>query len=305
MSDKNFNLTEDDSTGKGIRTLKISLIVLVLTGVLQVFIFFISGSTALLADTIHNFADALTSIPLWIAFVYARKKPTRSLTYGYGRLEDIAGIIIIGVILFSALVALNESIKKFLTPEEVLMPGWVMAAGVIGFIGNEIVAHYRITTGKEIGSVALVADGKHSRIDGLTSLAVVFAAAGSMLGYHIIDPIAAMIISLFIFGIVIETTKEIFKRLMDIVDPNLIEQVEKTASSVSGLKSVHDVRARWIGHKLRVDLSIAVDDKLSVKDGHNVAVKVQRELVNKIPHLKDITIHVDPASEIGEGKHEI
>jgi cation diffusion facilitator family transporter len=303
MADKNFILTEDDPTGKGIKTLKISLAGLIITALFQVVIVLISGSTALLADTIHNFADALTSIPLWIAFVYARRKPTRSLTYGYGRLEDIAGIIIILVILFSALVALNESIKKFLAPEEILMPGWVMAAGVIGFLGNEIVAHYRIKTGKEIGSAALVADGKHSRIDGLTSLAVVFAAAGSMLGYHIIDPVAAMIISFFIFGIVIETTKEIFKRLMDIVDPNLIAKVEKTASTVPGLKSVHDVRARWIGHKLRVDISIAVDDELSVKDGHNVAIKVHRTLVEKIPHLKDITIHVDPASEIGEGKH--
>jgi cation diffusion facilitator family transporter len=303
MSDKNFILAEDDPTGKGIRTLKISLAGLILTAIFQVIIVLISGSTALLADTIHNFADALTSIPLWVAFTYAKRKPTRSLTYGYGRLEDIAGIIIIGVILFSALVALNESIQKFLDPEEILMPGWVMAAGVIGFLGNEIVAQYRIKTGEEIGSAALVADGKHSRIDGLTSLAVVFAAAGSMLGYHIIDPVAALVISIFIFAIVIETTKEIFKRLMDIVDPKLIEQIEKTAASVPGLKSVHDVRARWIGHKIRVDLSIAVNDELSVKNGHNVAVKVQRELVQKIPHLKDITIHVDPASEIGEGKH--
>jgi cation diffusion facilitator family transporter len=242
MPDKEFILKEDDPTGKGIRTLKISLAGLLLTALFQVVIVLISGSTALLADTIHNFADALTSIPLWIAFIYARKKPTRSLTYGYGRLEDIAGIIIIGVILFSALVALNESIKKFLNPEEVLMPGWVMIAGVIGFFGNEIVAHYRIKTGKEIGSAALVADGKHSRIDGLTSLVVVFAAAGSMLGYHIVDPIAALVISLFIFAIVVETTKEIFKRLMDIVDPELIELVEKTAAIVPEVKSVHDVR---------------------------------------------------------------
>ena len=276
---------------------------MILTAIFQVVIVVISGSTALLADTIHNFADALTSIPLWIAFAYSRRKPTRSMTYGYGRLEDIAGIIIIVIILFSAIVALNESIQKFITPSEIRSTGWVMAAAVIGFIGNEIVAHYRVKTGKEIGSAALVADGKHSRIDGLTSLAVFFAAVGVMLGYPVLDPIAGVIISIFIFGIVVETTKDIFKRLLDIVDPSLIDKLEEVTLSMNGVKSVHDVKARWLGHTIRVDISIAVDENLSVREGHNVAVNVHRKLIQEIPHLENITIHVDPDSEIGELKH--
>ena len=276
---------------------------MILTAIFQVVIVVISGSTALLADTIHNFADALTSIPLWIAFAYSRRKPTRSMTYGYGRLEDIAGIIIIVIILFSAIVALNESIQKFITPSEIRSTGWVMAAAVIGFIGNEIVAHYRVKTGKEIGSAALVADGKHSRIDGLTSLAVFFAAVGVMLGYPVLDPIAGIIISIFIFGIVVETTKDIFKRLLDIVDSSLIDKLEEVSLSVDRVKSVHDVKARWLGHTIRVDISIAVDENLSVREGHNVAVNVHRKLIQEIPHLENITIHVDPESEIGELKH--
>ena len=276
---------------------------MILTAIFQVVIVVISGSTALLADTIHNFADALTSIPLWIAFAYSRRKPTRSMTYGYGRLEDIAGIIIIVIILFSAIVALNESIQKFITPSEIRSTGWVMAAAVIGFIGNEIVAHYRVKTGKEIGSAALVADGKHSRIDGLTSLAVFFAAVGVMLGYPVLDPIAGIIISIFIFGIVVETTKDIFKRLLDIVDSSLIDKLEEVSLSVDRVKSVHDVKARWLGHTIRVDVSIAVDENLSVREGHNVAVNVHRKLIQEIPHLENITIHVDPESEIGELKH--
>ena len=276
---------------------------MILTAIFQVVIVVISGSTALLADTIHNFADALTSIPLWIAFAYSRRKPTRSMTYGYGRLEDIAGIIIIVIILFSAIVALNESIQKFITPSEIRSTGWVMAAAIIGFVGNEIVAHYRVKTGKEIGSAALVADGKHSRIDGLTSLAVFFAAVGVMLGYPVLDPIAGIIISIFIFGIVVETTKDIFKRLLDIVDSSLIDKLEEVSLSVDRVKSVHDVKARWLGHTIRVDISIAVDENLSVREGHNVAVNVHRKLIQEIPHLENITIHVDPESEIGELKH--
>jgi cation diffusion facilitator family transporter len=276
---------------------------LILTAIFQVVIVVISGSTALLADTIHNFADALTSIPLWIAFAYSRRKPTRSMTYGYGRLEDIAGIIIIVIILFSAIVALNESIQKFITPSEIRSTGWVMAAAIIGFAGNEIVAHYRVKTGKEIGSAALVADGKHSRIDGLTSLAVFFAAVGVMLGYPVLDPIAGIIISIFIFGIVVETTKDVFKRLLDIVDPSLIDKLEEVTLSMGGVKSVHDVKARWLGHTIQVDISVAVDENLSVREGHNVAVNVHRKLIQEIPHLENITIHVDPESEIGEMKH--
>ena len=276
---------------------------MILTAIFQVVIVVISGSTALLADTIHNFADALTSIPLWIAFAYSRRKPTRSMTYGYGRLEDIAGIIIIVIILFSAIVALNESIQKFITPSEIRSTGWVMAAAIIGFVGNEIVAHYRVKTGKEIGSAALVADGKHSRIDGLTSLAVFFAAVGVMLGYPVLDPIAGVIISIFIFGIVVETTKDVFKRLLDIVDPSLIDKLEEVTLSMGGVKSVHDVKARWLGHTIQVDISVAVDENLSVREGHNVAVNVHRKLIQEIPHLENITIHVDPESEIGEMKH--
>ena len=225
------------------------------------------------------------------------------MTYGYGRLEDIAGIIIIVIILFSAIVALYESVLKFVSPSEIQKTGWIMAAAIIGFIGNEVVAHYRINTGKEIGSVALVADGKHSRIDGLTSLAVFFAALGVILGYPIVDPIIGAIISIFIFGIVVEATKDIFKRLLDIVDPELIDKIEELTSSVEKLKSVHDVKARWLGHTIWIDISIAVDENLSVREGHNVAVKVHRKLIHEIPHLENITIHVDPESEIGEIKH--
>jgi cation diffusion facilitator family transporter len=294
---------ELDYTGKGIKTLKISLLGLLATGILQVIIYMISNSAALLADTIHNFADALTAIPLWIAFVLSRRKPTRSLTYGYGRAEDVAGIFIVIVILISAIVALNESISKFIEPETITNTGWVIAAGIIGFIGNEIVAQYRINTGKEIGSAALVADGKHSRIDGLTSLGVIVGALGVMWSFPILDPVIGIIISILIFGIVYDSAKEILKRLMDFVDPQLLDEIESAAKEVEEVKSVHDVKARWIGHELRVDISIAVAEKRSVKEGHDIAVRTHAILLNKIPHLRNITIHVDPDSEIGELKH--
>lgn len=291
------------ATEKGIRALKISIVGLLLTAFFQLVIVFISGSAALFADTLHNFADAFTSIPLWIAFVLGRRRPTRSLTYGYGRAEDVAGIIIILVILGSAVLAAYESVQKLIAAEPISHLGWVMTASVIGFLGNEIVAQYRIKIGREIGSAALVADGQHSRIDGLTSLAVLIGVLGVMAGFPAADPIVGIAISVVIFGIVVQASREILKRLMDVVDPTLLREVEATAKTIREVTSVHDVRARWVGHELHVDLSIAVDGELSVSEGHEVAKRVHSELLHHIPHLSNISIHVDPDDQIGVERH--
>ncbi|MEO8399907.1 MAG: cation diffusion facilitator family transporter [Ignavibacteriaceae bacterium] len=292
-----------DFSKKGIKALKISTAALLGTGLLQVIIFYISGSAALLADTIHNFSDAFTAIPLWIAFVLSLRKPTRSLTYGYGRVEDAAGLIIILVILISGIIALYESVYKLINPVNITNTNWVMAAGIIGFIGNELAAKYRIKTGKEINSISLVADGKHSRIDGITSLGVLVGAIGVKIGLPIIDPMAGIIISIFIFIILIETSKEIFNRLLDVVDPSLLTDIEKIALNIPNVKGVSDVKARWSGHKIYTEISITVANNISVEDGHSIAMNVHRHLIQKIAHLKNITIHVDPQNKIGEINH--
>ncbi|MEO8399047.1 MAG: cation diffusion facilitator family transporter [Ignavibacteriaceae bacterium] len=193
--------------------------------------------------------------------------------------------------------------QNLINPSTITNANWVMAAGIIGFIGNELVAKYRIKTGNEIGSASLVADGKHSRIDGITSLGVLFGALSVRMGFPVIDPIIGIIISFFIFAILIEASKEIFKRLMDVVEPLLLDDIEKTALHIPDVKSVHDIKARWIGHQIYIKISIAVDDNISVRKGHSIAVEVNRELLRKIPHLKNITIHVDPENQIGEKKH--
>ena len=171
------------TTESGIWAVKWSLIGLTATAVFQLIIVFFSGSVALLADTIHNIADAATAIPLWIAFTLARRQPSRRFTYGYGRVEDVAGVMVVLTILFSAVVAGYLSIDRFLHPQAVGYLWAVIIASVIGFLGNEAVAIFRIKVGQEIGSAALVADGYHARVDGLTSLAVCFGAVGVWLDY--------------------------------------------------------------------------------------------------------------------------
>jgi len=162
-----------ESSAAGIRAVKISLMVLGLTALVQFAIVVVSGSIALAADTIHNFTDALTAVPLWIAFALGTRAATRRYTYGYGRAEDLAGLFVVAMIAMSAVIAGYQAVLRLIHPQPIDHVGWVAAAGLVGFVGNEWVAIYRIRVGRRIGSAALVADGLHARTDGFTSLAVV------------------------------------------------------------------------------------------------------------------------------------
>ncbi len=264
------------------------------TALLQLVIVVLTGSVALLADTIHNFSDALTSIPLWIAFVIGRRAATRSYTYGYRRAEDIAGLFIVLMIALSAVLAAWESIDRLFNPEDVKHLGLVAAAAVVGFIGNELVAIYRIRVGRDIGSAALVADGYHARTDGLTSLAVLFGAVGVALGYPAADPIIGLLITVAILVILRDATRQVFRRLMDGVEPGMVGSIEQQAITVEGVLGVQDIRVRWVGHRLDASLDVLVDDGLTVLEGHDIAHDVREALLEALPQLDNLVVHVEP-----------
>lgn len=266
------------------------------TAVAQVAIVVLTGSVALLADTIHNFSDALTSIPLWIAFLLGRRVATRSYTYGYRRAEDLSGLFIIAMIALSALLAGWESIRRLLDPQPVENLFLVGAAGFIGMIGNELVAIYRIRVGRQIGSAALIADGQHARTDGLTSLAVVLGAVGVALGFPAADPIIGLLITVAILFVLRDASRSVFRRLMDGVEPETVELIETTSRSADGVVAVTDVRVRWIGHRLDANLRIAVDDRLSVSEGHKVVSLVHDAVMTRVPKLDSLLVAVEPAA---------
>jgi cation diffusion facilitator family transporter len=238
------------TTARGIWAVKWSFAILAITAAAQLVVVALSGSVALLADTIHNMGDAGTAIPLWIALALARRPPSPRFTYGYGRVEDLAGVIIVGIILFSAIVAGWEAVDRLLEPRPIPLLGWVAAAGVIGFLGNEAVAVFRIRVGRAIASAALVADGYHARVDGLTSLAVVRGVLGVWLGFPLADTIVGLIITAMIFGIVWQSAKAVFTRLLDGVHPQVIAELRHAAEHVPGIAGIESARARWVGHRL-------------------------------------------------------
>ncbi len=293
------------SNERGINALKLSLIGLLITAIFQVGVVILTGSVALLADTIHNFGDAFTAIPLWIAFRVGAWKPNKRFTYGYGRVEDLAGVAIVLMILLSAAAAAYESVHRLLNPQPVNYLWAVMAASIVGFIGNEAVAWYRIKVGKEIGSAALVADGYHARVDGLTSLAVLAGAIGVALGFPLADPLVGLLITLAILKIVWDSSKQVFARLLDGVDPAISDELHEAAHYVPGVLEVTEARVRWLGHRLHAELNVAVDSMLTVEQGHTLAKAVQHELLHHLTYLSSATVHIDPAHESGEAHHRV
>jgi cation diffusion facilitator family transporter len=285
--------------------LKWSFFGLLATALIQLVVVVISGSVALFADTLHNFADAATAIPLAIAFAFARLKPTRRFPYGYGRVEDLAGVLIVVTILITALIAGYESLLRLLRPQPVGYLWAVAVASVIGFLGNEAVALFRIKVGREIGSAALVADGYHARADGLTSLAVLVGATGVWLGYPLADAMVGLLITVAILHLVWQSAHTVFTRMLDGVDPEVLEAAEHAARHVPGVHDVAEVRARWIGHRLTLEVNIAVRPDVTVTEGHGVAKEVRHQVLHHVSHVSGVTVHVDPATESGETFHHI
>jgi len=284
-----------ETSQRGIRALTWSFVILFATALLQLGLVAVTGSVALLGDTIHNFADALTVLPLGIAFVLGRRAATRRYTYGLGRAEDLAGVVVLLIIAGSAALAGYEAVDRLLHPRPVQQLWVLAAAGFVGFVGNELVARYRIKVGREIGSAALVADGLHARTDGFTSLAVVLGAAGVALGFPAADPVIGLLITVAILFVLRDAAKEVFRRLMDAVDPATVELAERTARSAPGIAGVREVRMRWIGHALRAELAIQVDNTLTVEEAHRLAHGLERRLTEAVPRLTAAAVHVEPA----------
>jgi cation diffusion facilitator family transporter len=278
----------------GRRALGVSLAGLLVTGAVQAVIFGFSGSVGLLADTIHNLADALTALPIGLAFWAARRPPNSRYTYGYGRAEDLAGLAVVIVMAASAVVAAWQAIDRFLHPHQVHDLPWVAAAGVIGFAGNELAARYRIRVGTRIGSAALTADGRHARADGFTSLAVVAGAGGVALGWPQADPVIGLLITVAILAVLRGAVRDIYRRLMDAVDPGLTGQIERAVSAVPAVLGCDGVRVRWIGHELHAELNITVDGGMTVRQAHDITEEARHQLLHHVGRLTDAIIHVNP-----------
>ena len=294
-----------EASAEGMRALWISLAVLAVTALVQAAVVAVSGSVALLGDTLHNAADALTAVPLGIAFLAARRRPSRRYTYGYGRAEDLAGVVIVLIIAASSALAAYEAVTRLAHPRPVSNLVAVAVAALIGFTGNELVARYRIRVGRRIGSAALVADGLHARTDGFTSLAVLLGAGGVAIGWDWADPVVGLVITVAILAVLRGAAREIYRRLMDAVDPALVNQAERALGSTPGVLGAGQVRLRWIGHELRAECEVTVNAGASAVGAHQVAVAAEHNLLHALPRLTAALVHADPQPEAGTDHHAV
>lgn len=292
-----------ESSAQGIRAVKVSLVALGATAALQLLVVAVSGSVALLADTVHNFSDALTAVPLWIAFVVGRRAANRRYTYGYGRAEDLAGLFILAMIAFSAVVAGVQAVRRLFDPAPIDHVAWVALAGLVGFLGNELVAVYRIRVGRRIGSAALVADGLHARTDGFTSLAVLAGAAGVAAGFPLADPIVGLLITVAILAVLRTAARDVYRRVMDAVDPELVDEAESALLVTPGVLEVRAIRMRWIGHRLHAEADLDIDGRISVTEAHRLAHDAEHRLTRDIPKLRTAAIHAYPADREHQGDY--
>ena len=283
-----------ESGSIGIHATKVSLVGLAVTALFQGLIVLFSGSVALLSDTLHNLTDALTAIPLWIAFALGRRQATQTYTYGFRRAEDFAGLIIVAAIGASAVLVVWQSIQRLVEPRLMDHVPWVIAAGIIGAAGNELVARYRIRVGNKIGSEALIADGHHAHSDAWTSLAVVVAGIGAGFGAAWVDPVAGLIVAAGIFVLMVRSAQRISRRLLDGVEPEIVTEVAATIRSVEAVMDVSELRVRWHGHQIRVAASVAVDPSISVAEGHDVAHSVEHALHHAFTTPITVIVHVEP-----------
>lgn len=289
----------------GIRALWISLLVLGATAALQAIVAVLSGSIALLGDTLHNVGDALTALPLGFAFLIGRRPPTRRYTYGYGRAEDLAGITVVLVIAASSVLAAYEAIRRLIHPATVTNLWAVAAAALVGFAGNEIVARYRVGVGRRIGSAALVADGLHARTDGFTSLAVLLGAGGVAIGWHWADPVVGLLITVAIAFVLKDAARQVYRRLMDAVDPELVDQVETTLRATPGVVAIGEARLRWIGHQLRAECEIEVEDSSTIVEAHAISHDAEHRLMHAIPRLAAAVVHAEPSGPSRDVQHDV
>lgn len=295
--------TAEETSAIGIRAAWISLAGMGATAVLQIVIVWLSGSVALLADTLHNLGHLATTIPLIIAFRLGRRGATRRYSYGFRRAEDLVGLLIGAVIALSAALIVWESIRALTNERDMTHLGWVLAAALIGAAGNEVVAIYRIRAGRRIGSAALIAEGQHARTDALTSLAVVIGVIGAWVGLPWLDPVIGLVIAAVIVAVLIGSMRTVVRRLMDGIEPATLDLIEATAAQVQGVTSVDTARARWTGHRLEADVEIFVDPDLSLGGGHAVAHAVKDQLRAQVPHLERALVQVSPAIPLTPGQH--
>jgi cation diffusion facilitator family transporter len=285
------------TTPGALRTLVLASIGLALVSAAELAISALSGSAAVLADGLHNLGDVFTTVALAGAFLLSNRAPTRRFPYGYHRGEDLAGLVVLLLIVASAVASGVTSVEHLLHRTTLSHPGVAFAAALVGLVGNEAVARYKTVMGRRLRSLSLIADGQHSRIDGLASLGAAAGVAGAWAGVPQLDPVAGLVITVVIALVAFDTARNVTARLLDEADASLLATIEEVAAAAPGVLAVSEVRARWTGRRMRAELVLEVSPEETVSRAHALGEQVRHQLFHRIEGLVEVVVHLDPAGD--------
>jgi cation diffusion facilitator family transporter len=294
-----------EGTKAGLRAIRLSAAVLAVAAGAQLAVVAIGGSAGLFASALDNLGDVISTVALALAFMAARRAADDRYTFGYQRLEDLAGVVVVAVIWASAGLAAFESFRKLVGEHRPTAIGVGIAVAIVGAIANEVVARYKMRVGRSIGSQPLIADGRHARIDALASVAAFAGLLGVKLGWRGADPIAGLLITVAIVAIAWDASRHVLARVLDAVDPEIVDRIMHVASETEGVAGLGRVQARWAGRSLYVSLTVAVDGNLSVADAHAVGEAVHHQVLHELPGVAQVDVHVDPWEAHAEGAHQV
>lgn len=283
-----------EGTKEGLRVLRISAVLLAAAAIFQFIVVGIGGSAGLLADALDNLGDVITTIVLWIAFIATRRAADHRYTFGYQRLEDLAGVLVVLVVWASAIYAGIESYRKLVGEHSPSAIGLGLAAAAFGAITNEMVARYKINVGRRINSPPLIADGQHARTDALASVAAFAGLLGVNLGFPEADAIAGLTITAAIAWIAYGASRQVLARLLDAVDPEIISRIAHVAEETPGVIDTGRIQARWAGRSLYVTITVSADAALTLAAAHEVAEAVHHQIIHEFPGVAQVDVHVDP-----------
>jgi len=280
-----------------LRVVAISSLVLAGVAALELTAAALSGSAAVFADGLHNLGDVSTTVALAGAFILSRRAPTRRFPYGYHRGEDLAGLVVLGLIVASAVASGVTSIEHLVHRPRLANIPLALVVALVGFAGNEAVAQYKTAAGRRMGSMALVADGRHSRLDGLASLGAAVGVLGALLGAPMLDPIAGLALTGVIAVVAWETGRTVTGRLLDEADASLVATIETVARTTPGVLAVSEARARWLGRRVLAELTLELAPDAPLSRAHALGEEVRHRLYHRIDPLAEVIVHLDPAGD--------
>lgn len=288
-------------------TLKVTLIgsvIDLLLGVAKIIVGFISHSQALVADGIHSLSDLGTDVLVLYAAKHASREADEEHPYGHGRIETIAtvalGIALIGVAVGIAI----DSTYRLFEPDRLLRPDvWALVVAGLSVVSKEAIYHYTMRAARKFQSDMLRANAWHSRTDAISSIVVIVGVAGTMAGLEYLDAIAAVIVAIMIAKIGFDLAWNSIHELIDTgLEQERVDAIRDAIKDTAGVRSLHMLRTRRSGGDALVDVHIQVEPSLSVSEGHQISETVRRRVIQDIPEVADVTVHVDTEDDLLNAK---